>query len=128
MSGMVSTLRVGALDLQMNDAAGDTAVHIVMPALEWSTRWKSCFSCTNKACHKKTNAHRNPMKKLLDFKIVTCKRCKSGVRRTVYRAEVLLPKSSSEGAPSCWHTQQGPLERAHLPEIWLQEQWQSPVS
>ena len=34
---------------------------------------------TNKACYKKTNANGNPIKTLLDFKIVTCKSAASQV-------------------------------------------------
>ena len=34
---------------------------LLSSALERSTWWKICF-CTNKACHKKTNAHSYPIK------------------------------------------------------------------
>ena len=67
---------------------------LLSPASERENRWKMGYSCTNKVAHKTTNAHRNPIKTLLDFKIVTCKHCKSGLGRTVDRAEVVLPESS----------------------------------
>ena len=41
-----------------------------------SEGWEICLLCTHKACPKKTDAHGNPIKTLLDFQTVTCKRCK----------------------------------------------------
>ena len=46
----------------------------LQPKLSCSTQFdgKIVVACTNTPCHKKTNAHKNPMETLLAFNIVVC--------------------------------------------------------
>ena len=76
-----------ALEQCMSDAARTLVVCVLVPHLEviglnaiayscitclrLVNLMENCFSCTNKACHKKLNAHRNPIRTLVEINIVT---------------------------------------------------------
>ena len=75
MSGTVSTLLVGALDLQMKDAGLDLLFTFLYLPCSGQPEGKCFFHAQTK----KTNANRNPMKTLINFKIVICKSAASQV-------------------------------------------------